>query len=1144
MAGRKTTLVSRMIAKRLIHTKLRLLLCLWLLSGGFISGAAASECKESVAHAVSIQGQVEVRSAGAVEWKAVHLDDEFCPGDRLRVSANSRAGLYLNNESFLRLGELSSVNFRASAEDGSTWLDLLQGIAHFISRIRHSFQVDTPYVNASIEGTEFTVQTEPSISRVIVMEGQVRVHNIQGESLLNSGQMAEAAEGQAPMIKAVVNPRDAVQWALYYPPVVDFSGEWIRAEDGTKSQKNLRRSLEAYRQGDLTGAYAALAEIESVQRDATLLIYRASLNLMVGRVDAARSDIEQALKLRPQDADALALMSIIATVRNDKREAVELAEHAVTANPRTASGHLALSYARQAQFRLAQALDAAKQAVKVEADNPLAWSRLAQLQLMFRNMRKASDAARHAVEIDPGVALSQTTLGFAYLIQLKLSSAKQAFERAVVLDQADPMPRLGLGLVLIREGELAEGRQLLETAANLDPGNALIRSYLGKAYYEEKRNEQAAAQFQLAKQLDRQDPTAWFYNAILKQTENRPLEALEDLQNAIVLNDNRAVYRSRLLLDEDQAARSASLARIYDDLGFQRLALKESWKSLAADPGNASAHRFLSDSYAGVPRHEIARVSELLRAQLLQPEIVSPVSPSASEASLLAFEGSGPSVAGFNEYNPLFNRQRLAFLASGVTGSNNTRGGEIAAGVFTNRGMLSVGHFTEKSDGFRENNDSDQTISNLFGQFHITSDLTIQGEVRHREGEFGDLLLHFNPDDNSTSLRRTIDRDSYRLGFNYSPDLRQSFLISIIAQELSDETTQSGVLLDTDSDGTQYEAQYNYQGDRFGIVAGAGYLDLDQTVTTSFIISVPIPGLPFPVMEAVTVTDDIKVKQKTAHLYLNLPWAMGQYMLGIDYVDIDDDKSISERQFNPKLGFIWNLSGATLVRLAAFRTLRHELIDNQTITPTEVAGFNQIYDDFLGTEADRYAMGIDHRFTNKLNGGLEISRRNITKVSDSRLSLPKEEQHELSHKAYLYWSVGRNIGLGSEYNYEKFERDFLDGMQEPDRPAELKTQSLEFSGNYFHASGFFGRITATHVKQEIENILSTSGASSADDRFWISDATLGYRLPKRIGKLELLVKNLFDKEFNYQSTHPGTGTPLPSSFYPERAFFLNVQLWL
>ena len=56
---------------------------------------------------------------------------------------------------------------------------------------------------------------------------------------------------------------------------------------------------------------------------------------------------------------------------------------------------------------------------------------------------------------------------------------------------------------------------------------------------------------------------------------NRPVEALQSLQRSIELNDNRAVYRSRLRLDEDRATRSASLARIYDDLGFQQRALVE-----------------------------------------------------------------------------------------------------------------------------------------------------------------------------------------------------------------------------------------------------------------------------------------------------------------------------------------------------------------------------------------------------------------------------------------------------------------------------------------------------------------------------------------------------------------------------------------
>ena len=114
------------------------------------------------------------------------------------------------------------------------------------------------------------------------------------------------------------------------------------------------------------------------------------------------------------------------------------------------------------------------------------------------------------------------------------------------------------------------------------------------------------------------------------------------MQKSIELNDNRAVYRSRLLLDEDLAVRSASLGRIYSDLGFQQLALVEGWKSVNIDPRNYSAHRFLADSYSVLPRHEIARVSELLQSQLLQPINITPVQPQLAESNLLILEGAGP----------------------------------------------------------------------------------------------------------------------------------------------------------------------------------------------------------------------------------------------------------------------------------------------------------------------------------------------------------------------------------------------------------------------------------------------------------------------------------------------------------------------
>ena len=103
----------------------------------------------------------------------------------------------------------------------------------------------------------------------------------------------------------------------------------------------------------------------------------------------------------------------------------------------------------------------------------------------------------------------------------------------------------------------------------LDPNNSLVRSYMGKAYYEEKRDKLAASQLAIAKELDPNDPTPWFYDAIRKQTVNQPVDALGDLQKSAELNDNRAVYRSEFLLDDDAATRNASASAVYDDLGFE-----------------------------------------------------------------------------------------------------------------------------------------------------------------------------------------------------------------------------------------------------------------------------------------------------------------------------------------------------------------------------------------------------------------------------------------------------------------------------------------------------------------------------------------------------------------------------------------------
>ena len=105
-------------------------------------------------------------------------------------------------------------------------------------------------------------------------------------------------------------------------------------------------------------------------------------------------------------------------------------------------------------------------------------------------------------------------------------------------------------------------------AAAIEPNRAILRSYLAKAWSQSGETARARHELELAQALDPADPTAWLYAALLNQQENRINEGIRDLEKSQRLNDNRRVYRSELLLDQDRAVRSANLANLYRDAGM------------------------------------------------------------------------------------------------------------------------------------------------------------------------------------------------------------------------------------------------------------------------------------------------------------------------------------------------------------------------------------------------------------------------------------------------------------------------------------------------------------------------------------------------------------------------------------------------
>jgi len=1081
-------------------TKLTLIICgVFVVSMRVASPVAASiTCNPWVARMVSVQGNVEVNRAGQTQWQRATLNDTYCAGDRVQVGERSRADIALVNRPVIRLEQNTTITLAGVRAETRSVIQLLRGALYFFSRLSGNLEVSTAFVNAGVEGTEGLVKVESDSTLITIFEGKVIASNPAGSVTLTSGQSAIARQGSAPLITTVVRPRDAVQWALYYPPVLDFRPETFQNPNW---QAAAAKSITAYKQGDIAAAFESIKGVPDSIADPSFFTYRAGLLLAVGRSDEARRDIERALSLHPADSAALALQAIIAVAQNDKEMALESGQKAVTGNPKSSSALIALSYAQQANFNLEGARASLKQAVESNPNDALAWARLAELHLSFADLGDALEAAQKATAIEPNLSRTQTVLGFAYLTQVKTTESKKAFERAIELDQGDPLPRLGLGLAKIREGDLAQGREELDIAVSLDPDSSLLRSYLGKAYFEEKLDKQSADQYEMAKTLDPQDPTPYFYDAIRKQTTNRPVEALQDLQKAIELNDNRAVYRSRLQLDSDLAARSASLGRIYSDLGFQQLALVEGWKSVNTDPTNFSAHRFLADSYAILPRHEIARVSELLQSQLLQPLNMTPIQPRLAEGNLFLIGAGGPAALSFNEFNPLFNRNGLAFQASGIAGENKTYSGEgVLAGIY-NKVAFSLGGFHFQTNGWRPNASQKDFVGNGFLQWEVSPQTSLQAEVRRRETARGDIQQRFFFNDFSPDSLDLINSYSVRLSGRHSITPTSTILSSVIFNDRTDilTTTSRIFKIELPQKAIGGELQYLFRSQYLNFTGGAGYVDVHSDLRDPFLIA--------PV--------DQDSKHFNVYGYLNLtPVKNLTLTAGVSYDALRGaDAAIPNgrlAQVNPKIGLTWNPIADTLIRASITRSLKRNLVAEQTLEPTQVAGFNQFFDDFDATRAWRYGLGIDQKISDKIFVGAEFSRRDLRIPLIDITVDPATNQafggKEYLGRSYLFWTPEKWLALRAEYLFEGFRNDADLG-----EVFRLNSHRIPVGFQVFLPSGFSAMATATYHRQHGELVANLPMESN----FWTADVSVSYRLPNRYGSVSVGATNLFDKRFKY-----------------------------
>jgi outer membrane receptor protein involved in Fe transport len=93
----------------------------------------------------------------------------------------------------------------------------------------------------------------------------------------------------------------------------------------------------------------------------------------------------------------------------------------------------------------------------------------------------------------------------------------------------------------------------------------------------------------------------------------------------------------------------------------------------------------------------------------------------------------------------------------------------------------------------------------------------------------------------------------------------------------------------------------------------------------------------------------------------------------------------------------------------------------------------------------------------------------------------------------------------------------------------------------FHPSGLFVQFKPTYISQDGKFVQALSPFETeivpGESRFWVFDASLGYRLPKRFGIFTITAKNLFNETFQFQDTDPSN-----PRFQPKRLILARLTV--
>jgi protein O-GlcNAc transferase len=331
-------------------------------------------------------------------------------------------------------------------------------------------------------------------------------------------------------------------------------------------------------------------------RDPAAVIQDGLAAHQTGQLDLAEARYREALRLLPDQPDALHLLGVVTFQTGRLAEAETLIRRALTLSTEQPTFWNSLGVVQQGQGRVADAAKSFEQAVTLAPDYVDGWGNLTAMCMALGDSAGEAAALVQLTTLMPQHARAWGRRGILASNEGQLDEAVALLERATALapDDAEALSSLGTIQVQLGQGVEAEANQ--RRALTLRPDDPAIVNNLASALLVQSRWQESADL--LAQVIERapDDPNGWTnLGHALKGLERRA-EAIEAYERALSLrpDDPKALLG---LADTLQGLRRLDEAVTYYE------------RTLAAKPDYVEAHEHL-----GIALQTLGRLPEAIEA--------------------------------------------------------------------------------------------------------------------------------------------------------------------------------------------------------------------------------------------------------------------------------------------------------------------------------------------------------------------------------------------------------------------------------------------------------------------------------------------------------------------------------------------------